>query len=210
MYIPPAFAETDHGILFDLIEAHPFGLLVTTVDGVPEASHIPFMLDRKQGSHGTLQAHLARGNGQWRVFESGTPALCIFQGPHAYISPNWYPPEVRAVPTWNYAVVHASGVPRVVEDRDEVRAQQAALSAVFEAGQPEPWTLDRQPDDYIDGMIRGIVAFEIPIDRLEGKFKLNQNHPDANREGAIAGLRATGRSDDLAVAGMMEQALKTG
>lgn len=204
MYIPEPFAETDRETLFDLIEAHAFGLLVTAEDGVPVASHIPFVLDRAAGEHGTLQAHLARANPQWRGFDGETQVLCVFSGPHAYVSPGWYDPANPAVPTWNYAVVHAYGVPRIVEDPALVRAQQEALVARFEAGRPEPWTMASQRPDYIAGMLKGIVAFEIPVTRLEGKFKLNQNHPEGNRRGAIHGLRSeAGDPDGLAVAALM-------
>jgi len=204
MYVPKPFAETDRETLFDLIEAHPFGLLVTAADGAPVGSHIPFVLDRAAGEHGTLQAHVARGNPQWRGFDGKTDVLCVFQGPHAYISPGWYDPANPAVPTWNYAVVHAYGVPRIVEDPAHLRAQQQALVARFEAGRGEPWTIDSQGADYVDGMLKGIVAFEIPVSRLEGKFKLNQNHPEGNRRGAIVGLRSeAGDPDSLAIAALM-------
>jgi len=204
MYIPKPFAETDHDTLFDLIEAHAFGLLLTVEDGVPVGSHIPFALDRAGGEHGTLQAHVARGNPQWRGFDGEREVLCVFAGPHAYVSPGWYDPANPAVPTWNYSVVHAYGVPRIVEDAARVRAQQEALVARFEAGRAEPWTLDGQRPDYVEGMLKGIVAFEIPVARLEGKFKLNQNHPEGNRRGAIHGLRAeAGDPDSLAIAALM-------
>jgi transcriptional regulator len=204
MYVPEPFAETDRDTLFDLIEANAFGLLVTVEDGVPVASHIPLILDRAGGEHGTLLAHVGRANPQWRGFDGKTEVLSVFQGPHAYISPGWYDPANPAVPTWNYAVVHAYGVPRIVEDPAHVRAQQEALVARFEAGRDEPWSLDSQKADYVEGMLKGIVAFEIPVARLEGKFKLNQNHPEGNRRGAIRGLRAeAGDPDSLAIAALM-------
>ena len=200
MYIPEPFAETDRETLFALIEAHPFGLLISASDGALAGSHIPFVLDRASGAHGTLQAHLARANPQWRAFEGETEVLCVFAGPHAYISPGWYPPGANAVPTWNYAVVHAYGVPRIVDDPNRVRAQQAALVETFEAARAAPWALDDQPERYVAGMLKGIVAFEIPIARLEGKSKLSQNHPEANRRGAITGLRAEAADDPLSQA----------
>jgi len=204
MYVPKPFAETDRDTLFDLIEAHSFGLLVTAEDGVPVASHIPFVLDRAAGEFGTLQAHVARANPQWRAFDGEREVLCVFSGPHAYISPGWYDPANSAVPTWNYAVVHAYGVPRIVEDIAHVRGQQEALVARFEAGRAEPWSMASQSPSYIEGMLKGIVAFEIPVARLEGKFKLNQNHPEGNRRGAIRGLRAeAGDPDSLAIAALM-------
>lgn len=189
MYIPEPFAVTDRAVLFDLIEREPFGVLVSMADGAPVASHIPFVLDRAAGPNGTLKAHLARGNPQWRGFDGTAQALAIFMGPHAYLSPGWYDPKNNAVPTWNYAVVHAYGSPRLIEDMGVVRAQQEELVDRFEHRRASPWRLDSQPERYIEGMLKGIAAFEIPIDRLEGKFKLSQNHPKGNRIGAIAGLR---------------------
>lgn len=204
VYVPKHFAETDRGILQGLIRDYGFGILVTARSGeAPFATHLPFVLAAEEGANGTLRAHMARANPHWRALDGNTEALCIFQGPHAYISPNWYDPEVDAVPTWNYAVVHAYGVPRIVDEPAAVRAQQAELVAAYEAGMPEPWTMERRPAGYIDAMLKGIVAFEVPIARLEGKFKLNQNHPPANRKGAIAGLRRAGDPLAAAVADLM-------
>ena len=205
MYIPAPFAETDKAVLHDLIDAYDFGALVSIDgNGAPIASHIPFLLDRTAGAHGTLQAHLARGNPQWRGLDGGAEILCIFEGPHAYVSPRWYDPANNAVPTWNYAVVHAYGVPRIIEEADAVLAQQEALVARYEDGSGKPWRLDSQPEKYIGGMQKGIVAFEIPIARLEGNFKLHQNHPPANRTGTIRGLREeAGDPLSLAVAELM-------
>ncbi|MCZ6863619.1 MAG: FMN-binding negative transcriptional regulator [Alphaproteobacteria bacterium] len=212
MYIPAPFAETDNSVLHDLIDAYGFGILISLDEcGAPVASHIPFELDRASGDNGTLQAHLARANPQWRGFNAGNEILCIFEGPHAYISPRWYDPANNAVPTWNYVVVHAYGVPKIVEDTEKVRAQQEALVARHEEAVIEPWRLDNQPQNYIESMLKGIVAFEIPIARIEGKFKLNQNHPAANRAGAISGLRKeAGDPLSLAVADLMAAALASG
>jgi len=173
----------DDGTADDLIEAYDFGALVSiNENGAPAASHIPFMLDRAAGDNGTLQAHLARGNPQWRGFDSNTEILCIFEGPHAYISPRWYDPANNAVPTWNYAVVHAYGVPRVIEDSEAVRAQQTAMVARYEDANGEPWRLDSQPEKYIGGMLKGIVAFEIPIARLEGSTEAHAPAVEALRD----------------------------
>lgn len=204
MFIPAAFAETDHAALVELIRRYDFGLLVTVMDGAPFGSHLPFLIDPERGSQGTLLAHMARANPQWRSFDGKAEALAVFQGPHAYISPGWYDPANNAVPTWNYAVVHAYGVPRIVDDPDAVRAQQERMVAHYEAGMARPWRLDSQPESYVEAMLKGIVAFEIPIARLEGKFKLNQNHPEGNRRGAIAGLQATGDPVAAAVAALMQ------
>lgn len=204
MYIPAHFAESDNGVLHDLIDDYDFGILVSVDEaGAPVATHIPFVLDRASGDNGTLQAHLARGNPQWRGFDQGAQVLCIFEGPHAYISPRWYDPANNAVPTWDYAVVHAYGVPRIIEDSAAIRAQQEALVSRYE-NTSEPWRLDSQPQKYLKGMLKGIVAFEIPIARIEGNFKLHQNHPAANRAGTIKGLREeAGDPLSLAVADLI-------
>lgn len=204
MYIPKLLAETDQATLFDLIDAHSFGLLLSVADGVPVGSHIPFVLDRASGEHGTLHAHVARANPQWRGFDGETQMLCVFAGPHAYVSPAWYDPDQAAVPTWNYAVVHAYGAPRIVEDPAHIRVQQEALVDRFEADRAAPWSLASQPETYVEGMLKGIVAFQIPVARLEGKFKLSQNQPEVSRRGVIGGLREeAGDPDALAVAAMM-------
>lgn len=210
MYVPPAFAEDDRETLFALIRRYDFALLLTVVDGAPFGSHLPFMLDAGRGEHGTLLAHMARANPHWRSFDGKAEALVVFQGPHAYVSPGWYDPANNAVPTWNYAVVHAYGTPRIIDGAAAVRAQQERMVAHYEAAMPEPWRLDSQPADYVAGMLRGIVAFEIPVRRLEGKFKLNQNHPPANRRGAIAGLKAQGDPLALATAELMEARAREG
>ena len=198
MFIPDHFREADNAALHDLIAANPFGVLIGQHDGAPFASHIPFLLDHGTGPNGSLFGHVAKGNPQGALFDGETPMLAIFQGPHAYVSPRWYSPG-NAVPTWNYAVVHACGRAREVTDIETVRAQQAALIAAFEG--PDGWSMDGQPETYIAGMLRGVTAFEMPIDRLEGKFKLSQNRPAGDREqvaGALADSACEG-DRDLAV-----------
>src|SRR5206468_2683175 len=135
---------------------------------------------------GTLLSHMARANDQWQDFARGAEALVIFQGHHTYISPSWY--EIHpSVPTWNYMVVHAYGTPRLITDDDRIRAALRELVATHESAFDEPWPMDL-PDDYLRKMLRGIVAFEIPITRLEGKFKLSQNRSERDRQLVIAAL----------------------
>jgi transcriptional regulator len=171
-------------------------------DGAPVVSHLPFVLDPATGQHGTLYAHVARQNPQWQDFDGSREVLAIFQGPHGYISPRWYRPG-NAVPTWNYATVHAWGVPRIVEDPAAARRQQSALTAAYEGDRSDAWSLDTQPDAYIEGMLHGIVTFELPIARLEGKYKLSQNRSSEDRTGIVAGLRATGSAGDAELARLM-------
>jgi transcriptional regulator len=202
MYVPPHFAEDDPAILHDLIRDHSFGLLVSVVDGAPFATHLPFLLDAERGPHGTLVAHMARANPHWRAFADGGDSLVVFQGPHAYVTPSWYAPG-NNVPTWNYVAVHAYGVARVIDDPAATRAVPERLTALHESGFAEPWQLADQDPKFIDGMVRGIVAFELPVARLEGKAKLSQNKPPADRAAVAAALAACDRADDQALAAMM-------
>jgi len=209
MYVPPSFEASDRAWCHALIESQSFGTLVGVDDaGLPFATHLPFLLDADRGPLGTLLGHVARANPQWRQFRTGAdrapgrPVLAIFHGPHAYVSPAWY--EVSpSVPTWNYVVVHASGVPAVIEDAGRVRALLARLVHVHEAERPAPWSLDALPEDYLAGMQTGIVAFEIPIARLEGKAKLSQNRSAGDRARVRAALLATGEPLDRALAALM-------
>ncbi|MEP7200136.1 MAG: FMN-binding negative transcriptional regulator, partial [Chloroflexota bacterium] len=189
MYIPHQFLVADRAVLFDLMAQFNFATLVTTQDGVPVATHLPFLVKPDAGAHGTLVGHMARANAQWQTFAPDREALVIFQGHHAYISPSWYA-EHPSVPTWNYAVVHAYGVPRIVDDYDAVVAILRALVARHEGGFETPWEMNL-PDAYQRKMINGIVAFEIALTRLEGKFKLSQNRSAADRRGIVAALAQT-------------------
>lgn len=200
MHIPSAFEETRRETLFDLIEANPFAPLVGVAGGAPVATHLPFLLDRAAGPGGTLYAHMARANPHWRAFDGTAEALAVFSGPHAYVSPRWYAPG-NAVPTWNYAVVHAWGTPRIVDDLAAVRRQQEALVAAFEG--PEGWRMDGQPAAYLDAMLEAIVAFEIPLARLEGKFKLSQNRPEGDRRRVADALAAGEDGNGRALAALM-------
>jgi len=208
MYVPKHFQTDDPATLSDLIRRHGFAVLVTVDnDGLPFVTHQPLLFEAEGGPHGRLVGHIARANPQWQHFANGKPVLAVFQGPHAYISPNWY--QVRpAVPTWNYAAVHAYGTPRIVEEPAAVRALLERLVHTYEQANAKPWTLADEPDSFIAGMQRGIVAFEIPITRIEGKLKMSQNRKPVDREGAIAGLRAIGGAENLAAAEAMETLLR--
>jgi len=210
MYVPAHFREDDPATLATLMRAHSFAQLVTAdADGAPFATHQPLLYEPDGGTHGRLLGHIARANPQWQHFTLGKPALAIFQGPHAYVSPRWY--AVRpAVPTWNYAAVHAYGTPKVIEDATQVRALLERLTRTYESGQPQPWSLAEEPESFLQGMQRGIVAFEIPVDRIEGKWKMSQNRKPMDREGAIDALRAAGGAENLATAEVMERLLRAG
>jgi transcriptional regulator len=206
MYLPAAFAETDRAKLHDFIEQNSFGLLVSQVEGLPFATHLPFLLDRTTGPHGTLIGHLARANPQWREV-GGQSALAIFSGPHVYVSPTWYEAE-QVVPTWNYTAVHAYGRVEVVEDRDAVLEIVQKFVAVYEAAMPKPWSFDGI-GTFADRMVAQIVGFRIEIERIEGKWKLNQNHPVERRQKVVRVLQQREDENSQAIAALMQAMLPT-
>ncbi|HVZ38021.1 MAG TPA: FMN-binding negative transcriptional regulator [Candidatus Kapabacteria bacterium] len=186
MYIPKDFRQEDRRLLHRFMRAFSFATLVTCRSGAPFATHLPVLLDADRGSLGVLLAHMARANPQWRDLAAGEEALVIFQGPHRYITPSWYT-EHPSVPTWNYTVVHAYGRTSIIDDRTGVLALLERLVATHEAAFAEPWILDVS-DEWTAGLTSGIVAFEIELTRIEGKFKLNQNRSQADREAVIRAL----------------------
>ncbi|HEX9821999.1 MAG TPA: FMN-binding negative transcriptional regulator [Methylomirabilota bacterium] len=191
MYLPRHFEETRVETLHALIRAHPLGALVTLTPGGLDANHIPFEVDPDPAPFGTLRGHVARANPVWREFAREAEALVLFQGPETYISPAWYPTKQetgRVVPTWNYAVVHAHGTPRFIEDRAWLRAFVERLTTRHESGRPHPWKMTDAPPEYIDTQLGAIVGLEIPIARLIGKWKVSQNRPAADRAGVVQGL----------------------
>jgi transcriptional regulator len=205
VYVPTIYQQTDLAALHDFIEQHSFALLCSTAeDGTPFASHLPFLLERHAGPHGTLVGHLARANPQWRHAE-GRPVQAVFSGPHHYISPAWYQAE-DVVPTWNYVAVHASGRFQPIHDRDVLWQIVQDLVAVHEGARRKPWTLNERTS-YLDNLLKGIVGFRIAIDRLEGKWKLGQNHPPERRRRAATALRQEGGEDARAIAELMERTI---
>lgn len=204
MYVPKAFEVTDLATLHAFIEANSFATLVTSVDGVPIATRFPLMLDRKAGPDGTLIGHMARANPHWRSFDDKSPSLAMFDGPHAYISPRWYVTS-PAVPTWNYATVHAYGVPHVIDDPRRVEEIVDRLAAIYETPLPQPWSSTEVPRDFKDKLLRAVVGFEMPLDRIEGKFKFGQNRPAADQLASIIELEKS--PDDSALASLMRRHL---
>lgn len=203
MYVPKHFAQTDVASLHALVRAHSFATLVSVVDGELFATHVPLLLDADRGPFGTLVGHVARANPHARAFEAGARGLAIFHGPHAYVSPRWYAAEPN-VPTWNYLAVHASGPTSVMAERDAVRALLVRSAGAYETGAERPWSLASIPEAFATGLQKGIVAFELAIDRIEGKRKLSQNKTPADRAGVIAALRERGGEDACAIADAME------
>ena len=205
MYRPPAFRVDDQATLHAFMTAHSFATLVTVREGALTATHLPLILDPAQGAQGALYGHVARGNSQWRDFDGEAEALVMFQGAQAYISPTWYAAGCAGAtaPTWNYTAVHAYGAPRLIEDPARVHALLGALTGKHEAAIAAPWLLPGMDDAYIVKQMRGIVAFEIPITRLEGKFKLNQNRSAADQAGVVAALSESPDAPARAVADLM-------
>lgn len=194
MYIPKTFEVTDTSTLHEFIETYSFGTLVTVAGEEPIATRLPLILDRTSGRHGKLLGHVARANPQWRSFDGNRQCLVMFDGPHAYVSPSWYATS-PAVPTWNYATVHVYGIPRPIQDAEQLSALVDRLARVYEAGMAQPW-LGALPADFKASMLTAIVGFSVEIDRIEGKFKMGQNRPVEDRIGTVARLEAS--SDPVA------------
>ena len=202
MYVPPLFKEDRIEVLHDAIRRARLATLVTlTGDGLI-ASHVPMLLDADPAPYGTLLGHVARPNAQARDVVAGVQALAIFHGPDAYITPSWYATKRengKVVPTWNYVAIHAYGPVEFFDDRERLRAVVTRLTERFEAPRAEPWAVTDAPADFIDGMLKGIVGFALPIARLEGKWKMSQNRPPADRAGVVAGLESDGLGDVAAL-----------
>jgi transcriptional regulator len=206
MYLPTHFEERRPEVLHALIRREPLGLLVTHGDAGLQANPVPFLLELQTGPQGMLRAHVARANPLWREAD-GTEVLVVFQGPQAYVSPNWYPSKAehgKAVPTWNYVTVQARGRLRAIEDPAWLRAFLTTLTATHEAPQPRPWTLEEAPADYIDKLLGAIVGLELEVRSLVGKWKVTQNRPAADREGVAHALAAQG-GEAAAMAGQVLQ-----
>lgn len=190
MYLPPSFREPSTHVMHELVEAHPLGAVITASTGGLFATHIPFVLDRAAGPLGTLRGHVARANPHHRLEVAGE-ALVIFTGPDAYVSPSLYPSKTehgRVVPTWNYVAVHAHGAVSWVDDAEFVLRNVEALTLRHEAGRERPWSIHDAPADYLAGLSQAVVGIEIPIARLEGKWKLSQNREPRDAAGVARGL----------------------
>ena len=198
MYAAKSFREDRLSVLQDFIVENSFATVVSQGPQGIEASHVPLILDRTQGPKGMLRGHFARANAHWQALADGE-VLCIFQGPHAYITPSWYASKRehgRVVPTWDYLAVHAYGVARVFDDAKELRTLLEALTSQHEANRPAPWKVTDAPAEYIEDAMRAIVGFELTLSRIEGIWKMSQNRPAADRAGAVAGLRAGSPLDE--------------
>ena len=206
MYLPNHFEESRVDVMHALAREHPLATLVTLGAGGLNANHVPLEVDPEPAPLGTLRGHVARANPVWRELTAGVEALAIFQGPSTYVSPAWYATKRetgKVVPTYNYAVVHAYGPLRIVEDAAWLRGLVERLTRRFEAGRAEPWQVSDAPAGFIDAQLRAIVGIEISVSRLLGKWKLSQNRSAADRAGVMAGLGASADPAATAVARMM-------
>ncbi|MCO6418237.1 FMN-binding negative transcriptional regulator [Siccirubricoccus sp. KC 17139] len=205
MYTPPAFREDRPEILHALIREARLALLVSNgAGGVPDVTHLPLTLD---AGRGILIGHLARANPHWRALREAGRAVAVFRGAEGYVSPNWYPSKAenhRVVPTWNYEAVQAEGPVEIIEDPARLLVIVSELTREKEAAQPQPWAVADAPAEFVAAQLKGIVGFELRIERLTGKRKLSQNRNAADRAGAIAGLAGSEDARDRAVAAVMQ------
>lgn len=208
MYTPRAFALDDLPEIQQLIQHTRLAQLVTVGENGLQASHLPLLLNPDEGPNGTLYGHLAKANSQWRELQNGAQALVIFAGADAYISPAFYPAKAehgKVVPTWNYIAVHAYGTPEVFSDAERLLKVVTALTDRHESGRVQPWRVSDAPADYIDGMLKAIVGFALPIERLVGKRKLSQNRSAADMTGVRDGLAASADVRDQTLARFIPQ-----
>ena len=210
MYNPSSFAERDVPTLFEFIEAHP---LATVVTATPEdgliATHLPLVLNRGAGSMGVLNGHFARANPHARVAANApAPALAMFMGADAYITPSWYQTKEetgRVVPTWNYVAVHAYCTMSLIDDPRELRAHLEKLTHRHESARSHPWHVSDAPGEYISAQMKAIVGVTLQIERLEGKWKMSQNRSDADIAGVIRGLSTSPKPRDAEVARIVDE-----
>lgn len=206
MYIPRHFSHEDRDIALRLVSENAFGLLMTPVDtqdGTPELTHLPMLYIEEEGE-GRIIGHVAKANPHWKSFDGKTPAIAVFTGPHAYISPNWYESEAM-VPTWNYASVHMHGCPTVVADDACAEAILERLVGVFESEKTGNWSMDLLPDGHLSRQLKGIVAFEMPVSQMETKVKMSQNRSANDIQGVIDALTKSKNQDDQATAQLMAE-----
>jgi transcriptional regulator len=209
MYVPKHFEETRVEVLHALMRRHPLGTLVAMTPHGLDANHIPFEIDAEPAPYGTLRGHVAKANPLWQSLSMTPEALVVFQGSNAYISPSLYVAKQehgKVVPTWNYAVVHAHGAARVVHEAAWLRTLVTALTDRHEEGRADRWRVTDAPAEYVEKLLAAIVGIEIPIARLQGKWKLSQNRSVVDRRGVVAGLESEGASAET-VAGLIKENL---
>ena len=201
LYTPGLFQVDDRAAIARLMHDHPFATLITPAVPEPVISHVPLLLVPGCEPHGMLVGHVARANPHWKSLQ-GVESIAVFHGPHAYVSPSWYAEPAKAVPTWNYAAIHAHGVAEPIENEVESRAVLDALVHRFEGYREKPWTFAMAPPQR-DALVRSIVAFRLRIKRIDAKFKLSQNRPADDRNRVMAALDAEGHPESAATAAWM-------
>jgi transcriptional regulator len=211
MYLPDHFRVEDVADMHALIRAHPLAALVSAGSSGLYGTHLPTVL-KEEGGYGTIECHISRANPHWKDLAQGGEAMMIFQGPETYITPNWYRTKFetgKAVPTWNYAIVHAYGWPEVMNDKEWLRRHVGELTDQQERSEQHPWKLSDAPASYIEAMLRGIVGFRFSIARLEGKWKMSQNREPRDRVAVVDGLRTRADGEDAKVAAVMAKLNET-
>ena len=208
LYNPPHFRQTDPEPLLAALAASGFATLISNTSEGPVVTHLPLLVDRSGGGLGRLIGHVARANPHWRTADLTVPSIAVFHGPDAYVSPNWYPSKAetgKAVPTWNYSVIHAAGPLRVHDDAGWLREAVARLTDRHEQGRDGAWSLDDAPEAYITAQLKGIVGLSLEITGIEGKFKLSQNRSEADRARVIARLAAETAPGSAAIRQLMRK-----
>ncbi|MDQ3203228.1 MAG: FMN-binding negative transcriptional regulator [Pseudomonadota bacterium] len=206
MYTPSSFALNDLPELHQHMLGTRLAVVITHSEEGLQASHLPLLLNPDAGANGTLYGHFARANPQWKALQQGAETLVIFSGADAYITPAFYPAKAehgKVVPTWNYVAAHAYGTAQVFTEADRLLQLVSALTDRHESAREQPWKVADAPADYIDGMLKAIVGFALPIQRLEGKRKLSQNRSAADIAGVREGLAASSDALDQALAHLM-------
>lgn len=208
MYIQTPFEESRPVVLHELIAAQPLATFIVVQDEEIIVNHMPLIVSSDEGDYGVLRGHLPIGNSIWQSFDGTTKAVAVFQGPSSYITPSWYPSKHqhgKAVPTWNYVVAHAHGRPKAIHDPTWLLNHLNDMTNIQESAQRLPWKVSDAPKDYTDKMVSRIVGFEMPISSLQGKWKVSQNRPEADRLGVAAGLRNQGDENSLAMESLVRQ-----
>ncbi len=193
MLTPNIFKETDLDVLHGLIGSHPLGTWITSKDDALDVNHIPFVLDAADGEYGVLRGHVNRANPVWKLLPTSKESIVVFQGAESYISPSWYPSKKehgKVVPTWNYIVLHAHGIPRAINDRDWLLEHLNSLTNQHESKQDQPWKVSDAPEEFTEKLVKAIVGIEIPISNLIGTWKASQNKQQHDKEGIVNGLNS--------------------
>jgi transcriptional regulator len=205
VYIPKAFEVSDKIKLYDFIKSNSFGILFSQEEYGPFATHLPFLIDDNKSETDVLLGHIAKPNPHWKNLNN-KEVLVVFSGPHAYISPTWYN-EDNTVPTWNYVAVHVYGTVRIIDEKEEMIELMEKTVNFYEASMPNPWNAQFD-NKFIDGLMNGIVGFEISINKIEGKWKLNQNHSIERQQNLVNGLRTSNKYNSEEIASIMEENIK--